>query len=185
MRSSRFIIPLALVGALAAGCILTSGQFSVSFDLPNPIQIPSPLSILALPIDLTTVKVYQDHKDKLKDVADLAILGEIKNNSSTATQVEFWLTPTISSTTLTAAQVRSTGTLLWGPFDLAANETTRIDWNRSAGLINGPGRDLLVTEIRGSADGTFTLYAIGPAGATTYNFTINDGVLVVVVDAGA
>ena len=178
MRITRWL-SIAVV-ALLAGCLLTSGQFAISFDLVDPLVVTGPTTV-GIPIYLDTIDEYNNHKDDIKDLADVAMLGEITNNSSSASlPVEFWMTPELTTHT-TEAQVRSdpTAVRLWGPLTLAPSQVLRIDWDKSAGLFSG--RTALLNEVK--ANGTFTLYALGPAGAP-YSFTLHQGVLVVVLDGG-
>ena len=76
--------------------------------------------------------------------------------------------------------LRANGVKLWGPFDVAAGQTVSIGWDESAKLITPQGEALLIEEVKG--DGVFTLYLVGTAG--TYSFEVNDGVLVLTLDAG-
>ena len=55
-----------------------------------------------------------------------------------------------------------------------------LGWDESAGLFNKAGKDLLISEVKG--DGQFTLYTTGSTG--TFNIQIEDGELVLVLDAG-
>lgn len=180
LRIATALAALAGVAALA-GCILTSGQIAVSFEFADPLPVPSATIAIPVQVDLNTISEYKDHKDKLHDLADLALLGEVENRGSAALQIEFWLTPGRTTHTL-ASQVRgdATAVLLWGPLPVGAGARQRIDWNASAALFTG--RRALLDEVKG--DGEFTLYAMAPSGALTFDFVLHHGVLVVIVDAG-
>jgi hypothetical protein len=162
---------------LLAGCILTSGQFTIDFDLANPIVVAGPLSVIPMPIDLSGEEVYQDYKNDIKDFADVALVGLI-HNLGTDVIIDVWMTRDQTLYT-TAAEVRANGVQVWGPFPIAAGAEARIEWDTSAALFSG--RVPLLDEIRG--DGAFTLYAVGSEGQL-YNFELHDGVLVITVDAG-
>lgn len=166
---------------VGTGCLLTSGQILISIDLANPITVPTVTSAIRQNIDLNDIGDYADHKDKLNDLTDLALLGKVTNTGSNAVSIEFWLTPASSNHT-TAAAVRAdpTGILLWGPLALAGGETQQIDWDASAGLF--AGRQALLTEAQG--DGQFTLYALPSTSSPTASFQVENGVLVLVLDAG-
>jgi hypothetical protein len=173
---------LVLAGVAAlAGCILTSGQIAVSFAFQDPLVVSGPSVAIPIQVDLNTISEYNDHKDKLHDLADLALLGEIENRGSAALQIEFWLTPAPTNHVL-ASQVRNDTTAipLWGPLPVGAGARQRIDWNASAALFSG--RRALLDQVKG--DGEFTLYALAPSGALTFDFVLHHGVLVVIVDAG-
>jgi hypothetical protein len=63
---------------------------------------------------------------------------------------------------------------------LAPGEVRQIGWDESAGLFSG--RQALLAEVQG--DGAFTLYGLGPSGAALYSFRLDNGVVVVTIDAG-
>jgi len=179
----RRIVQAAVLCALpllaGTGCIVTSGQVMVSFELAD-VSIPTVASALRQDIDLNTISEYQDYKQDLKALADLAILGQV-HNMGAATSVEFWMTPGLTSHT-TAAAVRGDATAVpvWGPFAVAAGATEQIDWDDSAALF--VGRAPLLAEAQG--DGSFSLYILPSSTATTATFDFNNGVIVLVLDAG-
>ena len=182
-RHASTVLTLGLVlglGLLCAGCILTSGQIQINFDLPN-FTGNSTTGIAGTTIDLNTEKEYKDNKDKLKDLTDLAVLGKFTNNSATPVNVEVWMTPAPTSY-ITAAGLTGDATKIkvWGPFSVAGNATKIIDWNASSQLFTVAGKAALLSEAKG--DGNFTLYAVGSAG--TYDFSVADGALVLVIDVG-
>jgi hypothetical protein len=165
------------VALVAAGCVVTSGQFRISFDL-GTVPVGSPTTVVGKDVDLNSISTYKDHKGNLDALADLALLGDVTNNSSSAVDVEAWMTTDQTSYT-TDAQVR-TGTRIWGPLHLDPSETKRIDWGQSAGLFDDAGVTTLLGELKG--DGIFTIYLVGTG--TSYNFTLQNGVLVLTLDAG-
>jgi hypothetical protein len=182
MKNMRLILPSLLLAALtASGCWLTSGQFTVSSDLPDPLTVAGAGTLVSAQIDLNDEKDYKNHKNDLKDLTDLAILGTLKNNSTTAVlNVEVWMTPGLTTFT-NASQLTSGNSLkVWGPLTLAANTSKKIDWDESSKLFSKAGKNALLTEVKG--DGSFTLYARGTS--ATYDFTLTHGVAVVVIDAG-
>ena len=182
MKNLRLILPsLLLAGLTASGCWLTSGQFTVSSDLVDPLNVTSPLSLFSAQVDLNTESDYKDHKDDLKDLVDCALLGTFQNNTGTAITLEVWMTPGITSwTNETQLNGDNTKVKLWGPFALAGNESKKVGWDESAALFSKAGKTALLNEAKG--DGAFTLYAKGTGGV--YNFTLHHGVAVVVIDAG-
>jgi hypothetical protein len=177
MRIVHLLGPLACLGV--AGCILTSGQFTVPFTLDSPLDVPGPISLLRQTIDLNDISTYADHKENLEAVVDAAIVGEVENLGA-AVEVEVWMTPDLTShVTASAVRADPQAVRLWGPLALAAQETRRVNWDDSAGLFGG--RQALIEEVKG--DGLLTLYILGPD-TGTYHFVVREGVLVVVIDAG-
>lgn len=181
MRHLRWTIPtLALAALLAAGCILVSGQFIVSHDLPDPIVIASSSVLQRADVDLNTNGTYNDHKSNLKDLADIALLGEFVNTGSVAVDVEVWMTPESTDLTDALDVRRAVGAVkVWGPLTLGVGQSRRVGWDESAGLFKS-GKAALLAQIKG--DGKFTLYALGAG--EDYAFRVNHGVLVAVIDAG-
>jgi hypothetical protein len=176
MNTLRRAVPLLALAALAAaGCMLTSGQFVATYNLPDPFDVSS-LAFAGTSVDLNTISEYEDHKDELKRVEDLALVGNFTNRTSTAAQVEVWIVPDGSLTTLTAQQVQANGTRLWGPLAVAGNSTEKVDWDRSSALF--VGRQALIDEVKG--DGHFALYVIANG---AFSVRVTEGTLIVVVGA--
>jgi hypothetical protein len=183
MKNLRVIVPVLLLAAVtASGCWLTSGQFVVSTELPDPLTVLGSTNLVSAQIDLNDQSTYRDHKSDLKDLSDCAVLGVFTNNpGSPAITVEVWLTPALTNyTTEALLNADATRVRVWGPFSLAVGQSKKIGWDESAALFSKTGKAALIKEVLG--DGIFTLYAKGTGPA--YNFTITDGSAVVVIDAG-
>lgn len=175
LRRSCLILALAL---FAPGCILTSGQILIDFDLPN-MSATSSTGLIGEQVDLSENDDYQEHKDDVKAIADYAVLGSFHNTGVTDVDVEVWMTRDLTTLT-TATAVTGAGIKLWGPLRVPAGGTVTIDWDTSAKMFTAAGKQALLDEAKG--DGNFTLYALGAAG--TYSFDVTDGVIALVVDFG-
>jgi hypothetical protein len=176
MNALRRAVPLLALAALAAaGCMLTSGQFVATYALPDPLDVTSSATLTGVDVDLNTLSDYSDHKDQLKRVEDLALVGSFTNNNSAAAQIEVWIVPS-GALSLTLQQLQANGTRLWGPLAVAGNSTETVDWDRSSTLF--AGRQTLIDEVKG--DGHFSLYVVA-SGA--FNVTVKKGSLIVVVGA--
>lgn len=183
----KFTLWLSLLGlaaVLSNGCFLVSAQVLAAFDLTNPFTIGATDNMERILVDLNDISEYADNKDKLKGLADLAILGTFVNTAGPAGTVTAYLTA--GNTTLAnAAAVVAGATKLWGPGSIGASGTAggtvTIDWDTSAGLFDAAGKQLLIDEALG--DGVFTLYMVGTPGGT-YVIRVDDGVVVLVLDAG-
>lgn len=179
MKRTRWIIPAVALALAAFGCKLITGQFFVSFDLDN-ITVSTSSTVASEYVDLNSIDSYSDHKDNLDGVSDMAVLGTIFNTGSTNVDVEVYMTP--DSTAYTApSEVTTNATLLWGPFAVAAGDSATIGWAESTELFSSTGKSMLIDQVKG--DGTFTVYFISDT-AGTYSFDVDDGVLVVVIEAG-
>jgi len=170
MNVLRRAVPLLALAALAAGCMLTSGQFAATYNLPDPITVSQTFAA-NFDVDLNTVSDYKDHKDQIKRVEDVALVGEFTNNGASATQVEVWL---VADTSLPVG-LQPSGVRLWGPLTVAANSTEKVDWDLSSALF--VGRQALIDEVKG--DGHFRLYVA----VNGSNVTLTKGSLIVVVGA--
>ncbi len=168
---------LSLAALMSAGCFLISGQFTVSYEFDTPINVTSPTAVFGQLVDLSTESEYNDNKDKIETVSDLALLGQFTNTGA-ATSVEVWMVASPGAALTTDAAVRAAGQRLWGPVALGSSETASVGWDQSAQLF--VGRQALIDEIKG--DGEFALYALGTTG--TYSFRIENGALIAVISAG-
>jgi hypothetical protein len=176
MSTLRRTVPLlALVVLVSSGCMLTSGQFVATYNLPEPFEVSS-LAFAGTSVDLNTISEYKDHKDELKRVEDLALVGNFTNRTDTAAQLEVWMVPDGSLTTLTRQQVQANGTRLWGPLAVAGNSTEKVDWDGSSALF--VGRQALIDEVKG--DGQFALYVLANS---AFSVRVTKGSLIVVVGA--
>lgn len=182
MRNFRTWFPVtALAALMAAGCVLVSGQFIVTYDFAehgfDPLVVGSPTALSGVQVNLNDVGAYADHKDDLKDVSDLALVGTISNLTGTATSVEVWMVAAPGALLTSDAAVRGAGVKVWGSLSLPGDGEVKVDWNKSAALF--VGRQALIAEIKG--DGRFDLYALGTGG---YAFQIDKGALIAVISAG-
>jgi hypothetical protein len=184
MKTSRLLLGGVILAALLGnGCVITSAQVLAHYDLPNPFTIVSSTADHSerVPVDLSDVDEYNDHKDELKGLVDVAILGKFTNVNGPAGGVSVYIVPTLDFPAGGAPAVPAGATLLWGPASIGPTGSVRvIDWNESAGLFNKAGKDLLISEVKG--DGQFTLYTTGSAG--TFNIRVDEGLLALVLDAG-
>jgi len=174
-RSLSLVALLALALVATPGCMLTSGQFVVTYNLPDPLNVTSALTLTGADVDLNTISEYNDHKNELKRIEDLSLVGDFTNNNSTAAQIEVWIVPS-GALNLTPQQLQANGSRLWGPLAVAANSTESVDWDRSAALF--VGRQALIDEVKG--DGHFSLYVVANG---AFNVTVTKGTLIVVVGA--
>ena len=190
MKKLRILLPAILLAAIgSAGCFLLSGQFVINFDLPTPYTVTTTATLGSIDVDLNTIRDYADHKNQLKSIDDLAVVGSFRNNAANSTTVYCWIVPS-GAANLSLSQLQAQGVVLWGPLTLAGLETKKVDWNASAALFKG--RQSLINEVKG--DGHFALYVtetgssptpgLNPTGALpTFNLTITNGSLIVVIGA--
>ncbi len=184
VRHLALALGLGLVALVASGCIITAAQVLAHFKLPNPFTINSSVpgdQSERVPVDLSLESDdYAKNKDKLKGLTDVAILGTFTNVSGPAGTVQVWIVPTLDTPAGGAPAVPAGAVLLWEGSIGATGDVRVVTWDESAALFKQAGKDLLISEVKG--DGQFTLYTIGSAGI--WNIRVDDGVVVLVIDAG-
>jgi hypothetical protein len=183
LKHARLWLPaVALTALVSTGCLLLSGQFVVAYNFKDhgydPLTINSPITVLGVPVNLNGISAYKDHKKDLKDVVDLAIVGDLTNlDNAQPVTVEVWIVETPGTLLTSDSAVRAAGKRVWGPLTLAAGATKHVGWDESASLF--VGRQVLVDQIKN--DGAFDLYALGSGG---YHFQITKGAVLAVIAAG-
>ena len=180
---------MAAVTALAfaaVACAPLSGQFIADYDLGDVSGVPQSgsqdgqgLLLQFRHIDLATESEYEDHKDELKGLADLAVVGTLTNTGAGALGLELWVTPGNSGALGTVDEVIAAGGVrLWGPMNLAAGASNAIGWDESAALFVDAGKQMLLDQAKG--DGEFTLYLVG----NNSSYTLSNAHLILVLSAG-
>lgn len=190
MKLRLIAAALGLAALTSAGCIITSAQILTHFDLPNPFTIDADDGFERIFVDLEAEsEEYKDHKDKLKGLSDVAVLGTFTNlgppdGDGSAGTVEVWITPG-STSFLSADAIRNGATKLWGPASIGAvgssTETVTLSWDDSAALFNAAGKQILIDETLG--DGEFTIYTTGSQN-NQYAIRVSEGIVVLVLDGG-
>ena len=185
MKKHRLLllgVGLAALAALGAtGCFLTSAQVLANYALQNPFTIDGADGYEREDVDLNTIQAYKDHKDKLKSIADFALVGKFTNELGPGGGVEVYISAGSTSYTSPAA-IRAGATKMWGPGTIGAAPATRtIGWDESAALFTAAGKNILLAEAKG--DGAFTLYTIGTPEAVN-TIKVEKGFLILVISAG-
>jgi hypothetical protein len=176
MKRLYWIVPALALALAGGGCVLVSGQFLVDFELDD-MDVSTPTQVASQYVDLNTNSDYDDHKDELEGIKDLAVLGTLVNTGSTTIGVQIYITADSTAYT-TASEVTSNATLLWGPFNVSAGDSVKVTWAESQKLFNSTGKTLLLNQVKG--DGTLTAYAISDT--PNYSFDVHDGVLALVLE---
>jgi hypothetical protein len=182
MKNLRLLLPvLGLAALTATGCFIASAQVFVHFDLTNPFTINGADGWDVEFVDLNTIHDYAKHKDKLKDVTDLAVVGKFTNTLGPGGTVSVYITP--GQTNLSgAANIVAGATKLWGPATIGpTGSVVNIGWNESAKLFNPAGKQILIDAAKGN--GTFTIYTIGTPGVAN-TISVQNGGIILVISAG-
>jgi hypothetical protein len=174
---------LAALALATTGCVLESAQVFTHFDLPDPFTIDSSTDPFErVLVDLNTVSEYNDHKDEIKGLTDVALGGRFENLNGPAGTVEVWMTRDVTNYG-SVSQVKANGMKLWGPASIGASGTGdavhTLTWDESSKLFDPAGREALIDEVK--KDGVFTIYTFGTAG--TYRIQVTGGTILLTIDA--
>src|SRR4029077_6805852 len=124
----RMLLPsLALALLTGTGCVLISGQFLVQLEIGD-LSINSATAVNGYYVDLSTNSTYNDHKDDIKSLEDIALVGSIHNTGLSSLTLNVYLLDG-NPGPLAAGTVTSTGTKVWGPLTVAAGATEKLDWD--------------------------------------------------------
>ena len=69
LKTLALVLPLTL-----CGCLLSTGQTTIDYDL-GTINVTDSDNLAAVQVDLSTNADYEEHKDDLEGVTDLALLA--------------------------------------------------------------------------------------------------------------
>ena len=180
MKLRLLVGSVGLSALVLTGCFITQAQVFANFALPNPFTIDSttdPFERVA--VDLNTISAYNDHKDNIQTLSDVAIVGKFTNEAGPAGTVEAWITPGITNYA-TVNEVKANGTKLWAGSIGAAPSTKVIGWDESAEMFNPAGKTMLIDEAKG--DGQFTIYTFGTSGL--YRIKVEDGQILLTLSGG-
>jgi len=175
VRRAHLVLSCLALALASGACNLASRTVIAESEGPAAMNVAGTLAgstaIGRAQVDLNQVAVYRNTKSGLQAVADIALLGSIKNNGLTIVRPEFFVTADTTSFT-NPALVRTNGVRLWGPIDVLPSALVALDWNKSAALVGAGGREVVARETTG--DGRFTIYALGVVTGTSWNFTVQD-----------
>jgi hypothetical protein len=176
-RLRTTLAALAAAAVLAGGCVLVSGQFVVQYTLGD-VTVNSVSNVNGQYVDLTGNSTYNDHKDDIKSLEDIALIGSIHNTGVASSTISVYLVDG-NPGAIPASQVITSGTQVWGPLTVAAGATETLDWKSSTKLF-GAGKATLLAHIKSGTN--FSLYAL--SNNSPYSFDITNAVFIAVIGAG-
>ena len=89
-KRTRGILAGIALAALTAGCVLVSGQFLVQVELGD-LSVNSAAAVQGLYVDLPSKSAYRDHKNDIKTLEDVALLGSVHNTGTSSVTVSVYL----------------------------------------------------------------------------------------------
>ena len=155
MNKINFALAALLAAALMTACGIATGSFTFGYELNGPID-SSNATLDKETIDLTTVEDYNDHKDQIKSVDNVALVGKVYNTGNTAVSGEVWLVAFPDSNYTDPDTVRHYGTRIFVSPVIAPSDSLIIDWDNGLDYIeNFPAvQDAVML-------GQFVLYGLG------------------------
>lgn len=175
MKKYILLTGLALLVIGIAGCGITTGQFTIVFDIDGIASTDEAVNMQM--VDLNEEEVYQDHQDNLRDVESVAIVAIITNNSNLPASGEVWVSTNDSYTTAEEITSADDAKRIFSSPAIPAGEDLMINWEDSYAHMENVDylEDLIIN------GGTFTVY--GLADETPFDVYI-DAEIVITFTAG-
>lgn len=152
-RKYLWLLPLLFI-SLVCGCWLFSGTWVIIYDVDEVYFHPSQ-PFYKFSVDLTTESVWQDHKDDLDNIEDIAITFKLFNPGGTEITGQAYVSS--DSTLGDSAAVVNSATIILDGISVPAGDTLHVAMAHYYDLLQNfeALRDLVKT-------GVFTAYAIVP-----------------------
>jgi len=163
-----WLLPL-LVIALVSGCWLVSGTWVIIYEVEDA-DIFATEHFYKFTVDLTKESIWQDHKDDLDNIEDIAFTFKLINQGADTATAQVYVSP---DDTLT---VMSSATIILDGLSVPPDSTFHVTMAHYYELLQNfeTLRDLVIT-------GNFTAYAVVP---DTVNVKFRDVVVVITISAG-
>lgn len=174
-RKMKIAVLLMLGVFVVAGC-LVSGTFVITLHL-NSFYSNYPGTFAAHDVDLTTTQVWEDHKDKIKNISDVRFRATIVNTSTANATGEVYFSTTATYTTPAQVRVAADAFIVFGGLGIPAGTTKNLTFAESASYRQNLDRALKLLE-----SGKFSLYVLTPE--DTFELHVTDVYVMVTLDAG-
>ena len=152
MNTIKLALSALLAAVLAIGCGIATGTFSFVVEIDGTIA-SNQASLEWEHIDLTIIEYYNDHKDKIKSVDQVAMVGSIANNGPDVSG-EIWLA--YDTTYSTPAEVRANSTRIFVSSVIPSGDTLIVNWSDGLAFIENFAAVQDAIEL-----GDFVLYGLG------------------------
>ena len=144
-----------LIGSLAVGCGIVSGSFTIGYELDGDIH-STEATLEMEAIDLTTIEDYNDHKDNIESVDNVALVGTIYNIGNAPVSGEVWLVDYPDTLYDTPAEVRANGVRIFVSPVIPTSDSLVIDWEDGLSYIEN------FSDVQAAVMlGQFVLYGLG------------------------
>jgi hypothetical protein len=175
MKRNILIAIALLIPIIIVGCVLTSGTKVFSVELSGWSSIPSQMQWKYIDV-ANESSDYQDNKDKLKSVDEVALVGYVVNTSPSEAYTKIYISDNLY-TTPTQVETPGNSTLMFDSPAIAAGDSLYLNW--SDALAHVQNLSVLRDQLLG--DGQFYVYAI-PTNGSSVRY---DLFMIITVTAGA
>lgn len=128
-------------------------------------------------LDLTTNSTYEEHRDNIRSVDQISVVGRIINHGTADAAAEIWADTTEQYNT--PNEVRDNSRLIFAtpiPLPLPPGETTLVDWSNGLEYMEDGAIPYLDSLVR--YEGAFAIY--GLAAETPFDIEIQAEVVITV-----
>lgn len=155
MNKTKLALVTLLAISLIVACGIATGSFTIGYELDGPIE-STDADLDREVIDLTTISDYNDHKDEIKSVDNIAVVGTAYNYGNTPVSGEVWLVDFPDSNYTDPDTVRYYGTRIFVSPVIQPGEELVIDWANGLDYIENFSDVQAAVEL-----GQFVLYGLG------------------------
>ncbi len=170
-RKYFWILPLLII-VLLSGCWIFSGTWVIIYKV-DKADIFATEHFYKFTVDLTKKSVWEDHKDDLDNIEDIAITFKLANHGASTATGQVYVSP--DSTLSDTSAVKTSATIILDGISVPGNDSLHVKMADYYDLLQNfeTLRDLVKT-------GVFTAYAIVP---NTFDVEFRDVVVVITFSA--
>jgi hypothetical protein len=178
LKSKSWLLGLALVGLLAAGC-LVSGTFVLVEEVNFSFTADS--GFYWWPVDLTADPDWESHQEDIDDLDALGLVFTIENTSEVTSTFNIWFAAATGPAVLTPepTEIPAGVVPVLTGLTVEAGATRTITYSESLGMI-GDLADIKAVVLTGR----FDYYGTSTGGSGNDPFDVTDGKIIVTVSAG-
>ncbi len=173
MNTKTLALTALLIATLIIGCGIITGTFTIVYEVEGLIS-STEADLQYESIDLNTIDDYQKHKDKIKSVDHVAVVGTVFNWGNTPVSGEIWLA--YDSTYTRPDTVRHYGTRVFVSPVIEPGELLEIEWEDGLSYIENFPAIQDAVEV-----GQFVIYGLGDS---QFFYVVMDIDIIVTVTAG-
>ncbi|MEW5993211.1 MAG: hypothetical protein AB1744_02305 [Candidatus Zixiibacteriota bacterium] len=177
LRTKLGVAGTAVALVFLTGCLLLSGTF-VAVITVKAVDFNAENGFYYEPVDLSKNDVWEDHKDKIKNIETVGFELWITNNGVADETFKVYLDDFSNDSLTSVAAVEANATIVLDNLNLPANSPTHVTYGQSFGLLKNVDK---LKELVGK--GRFHYYGLSSAGNVD-NYVIDSVRIVITFLAG-